>query len=41
MFRSWHNTLFLGPMPGTEDPLQEWFDELDKAEDNCDRLPQS
>jgi hypothetical protein len=24
----WHNTLFLGPMPGTEVPLQEWLDEL-------------
>jgi hypothetical protein len=31
MFRNWHNTLFLGPMPGTEAPLQEWLDELDEA----------
>lgn len=31
MFRNWHNTLFLGPMPGTEAVLQEWLDELDEA----------
>ena len=31
MFRNWHNTLFLGPMPGTEAPLKEWLDELDEA----------
>jgi protein-tyrosine phosphatase len=31
MSRNWHNTLFLGPMPGTEAPLQEWLDELDEA----------
>jgi hypothetical protein len=30
-FRNWHNTLFLGPMPGTEAPLQEWLDKHDEV----------
>lgn len=31
MFRNWHHALFLGPMPGTEYPLQSWLDQVDEA----------
>jgi hypothetical protein len=30
-FRTGQNSLFLGPMPRKEAPLQEWLDELDEA----------